>query len=208
MSEVRQIKISADAYRPTGTRKRKTQKVSHKGGDSPPGASVTGPANFLAARSIQANLASGGSKQAVITKTSPLAPPHEKPKVEEVKPAEPPAKPAKIILNPPKKSPKKIILAPPASPPTSSHAHVHAKPKIKSKGTRKVNVHLGGFKKRITRAKHIKKDSSEKSIKEIRKVLEEAKLIKPLGSDSKDAVPEEMIRGIYRDYMTLRQRAL
>jgi len=197
MSEVRQIQISADAYRPArGTRKRASK---HKGGDSPPGLPVTGAANFAAARSIQAVLATGGSKPKaplVITKSSPLAPPHPTSKPHEKVPEPAPAKSGKIVLNPPKKSPKKIILAP-------------ARTKVagKVRETSKVRVHLSGLKKRLTRAKRITKESADKPIADIRKELEEAKLIKPLAGPG-EKVPQGVLRGIHRDYLLLRNRAL
>jgi hypothetical protein len=95
----------------------------------------------------------------------------------------------KLILSG-KKTKSKLILAPPSG----------------KKKTRKLRVQLSGMKKRITRAKSIHKESKEKSIDEIRKLLEEAKLIKPAASGKK--VPDEILRNIYRDYMLLRGRAL
>jgi hypothetical protein len=95
----------------------------------------------------------------------------------------------KLILSG-KKSRSKLILAPPSG----------------KKKTRKLRVQLTGMKKRITRAKSIHKESKEKSIEEIRTLLEESKLIKPATSGKK--VPDEILRNIYRDYMLLRGRAL
>jgi len=103
---------------------------------------------------------------------------------------------SKVILAQ-KKSKKvnKVILAP-----SGSH-----KNKSVSK-TRKIRVQLSGMKKRMTKAKTIHKDSREKSIAEIRKLLEQAKLIKPVKEGK--VIPECVIRDIYKDYMLLRGRAL
>jgi hypothetical protein len=72
--------------------------------------------------------------------------------------------------------------------------------------TRKIRVHLSGLKKRITHAKTIHHDSRSKSIDEIRKLLEDARLVKPAKDGKK--VPESVLRDIYKDYMLLRGRAL
>ena len=185
-------------------------KVDHKGGDSPPGASISTAANFTAARVIQSGLASGGSTQVKkIVKEAVNAPPFTpptKPAVVPIKaaPAAPAAAaasqktPPKLTLTPPKKTPKKLLLAPPAKKAAASGSQ---------RETKKIRVQLGGFKKRITRAKHISHSSKVKPIAEVRKALEDAKLIKPV-KEGKDSVPEDMLRGIYKDYLLLRNRAL
>jgi hypothetical protein len=71
-----------------------------------------------------------------------------------------------------------------------------------------VKVQLSGFKKRVTRAKAISKESSQKPLADIRKELEEAKLIKPLPKETKERVPEAVLRSMHRDYLLLRNRAL
>jgi hypothetical protein len=74
------------------------------------------------------------------------------------------------------------------------------------KKTRKIRVHLGGMKKRLTHAKTIHKDSRDKPIAEVRRLLEEAKLINK--SKNPNAVPDSVLRDIYRDYLLLRNRVL
>ena len=96
-----------------------------------------------------------------------------------------------------KKKASRVVLAPPAG---RSRA---ALPVTK---TRKIRVQLSGLKKRMTKAKTITKDSREKPIEEIRKLLEEAKLVKP--AKEKKHVPESVLRDIYKDYLLLRNRAL
>ena len=231
MSEVRNVQITGgavDHYRKerAGGSTRRKRKEYQDGGDVPPGGSITGAANISAARAIQNSLARGGAaagavkdESVVIRKThapspsvapkpTPSAPakaeakPESKPesKPEATTAATPEAKP-KLLLHPPKKTPKKIVLAPPAT----------TKPKKRStnpRDTHKVKVQLSGFKKRVTRAKAISKESSQKPLADIRKDLEEAKLIKPLPKETKERVPEAVLRSMHRDYLLLRNRAL
>jgi hypothetical protein len=62
------------------------------------------------------------------------------------------------------------------------------------------------MKKRLCRAKTIKQDSRKKPISEIRRTLEEAKLVKPCANGKE--VPEDVLRTIFHDYMLLRNRVL
>lgn len=214
MSEVRNVQITGgavDHYRKerTGGSTRRKRKEYQDGGDVPPGVPITGAANISAARVIQNSLARGGAAAAATAKEesvvirkshvpSPAAAPQSaSAKAEPVKPKTGEAKP-KLLLHPPKKNPKKLVLAPPAI----------TKPKKRSRDTHKVKVHLSGFKKRVTRAKAITKESSQKPLTDIRKELEEAKLIKPLPKEAKERVPEPVLRSMHRDYLLLRNRAL
>jgi hypothetical protein len=120
----------------------------------------------------------------------------------------------KLVLAPPKKKTRsKVLLAPPGAKknPGSATAQAGAPgtsnpSKRRHVSTRKIRVQLSGLKKRLTRAKSIHKDSQEKSISDIRKTLEEAKLIKPATEGKK--VPDSMLRDIYKDYLLLRNKAL
>ena len=233
MSEVRNVQITGgavDHYRKerTGRSTRKKRKEYQDGGDVPPGVPITGAANISAARVIQNSLARGGAastsplatavknESVVIRKRDVPSPaaapasaakaePKAEPKAEAnaeanldpVKPKAEGPKP-KLLLHPPKKTPKKLVLAPPAI----------KKQKKSSTHTHKVKVQLSGFKKRVTRAKAITKESSQKPLTDIRKELEEAKLIKPLPKEAKERVPEPVLRSMYRDYLLLRNRAL
>jgi hypothetical protein len=106
----------------------------------------------------------------------------------------------KLTLAPPKKKTRSaVLLAPPAHRTKSHRKGVQQ--------TRKIRVQLSGLKKRMTKAKKIHKDSRDKSINEIRKLLEEAKLVKP-PVQGKPPVPESVLRDIYKDYLLLRNRAL
>jgi len=115
---------------------------------------------------------------------------------------------AKLLLVPPKKKTRGVILAPAHSASASAATHEKAPASKKSnvKKSRKVRVHLSGMKKRLTKAKTIHTNSREKPISEIRRLLEEAKLVKPR-TDGK-SVPDSVLRDIYKDYMLLRTRVL
>jgi hypothetical protein len=217
MSEVRNVQITGgavDHYRKerAGGVTRRRRRVEHEGGDAPPGAPLLGPANMGAVKMIGETLASGGAKK----KKEDEVPVK---KVEPVAVASPPAKPeplplqpptplqpqmkveGKIILKPAKKTPKKIVLGPPAIVKTKKRS-------TNPRETHKVRVQLSGFKKRVTRAKAISKESSQKPLTDIRKELEDAKLIKPIAQGGKERVPEAVLRSMHRDYLLLRNRAL
>ena len=116
-----------------------------------------------------------------------------------VSPLVPAVKGGALVLAPPKKKKAAgIVLAPPVT--YKKHGTRSAR------ASKRIKVQLSNMKRRITTAKLIHKDSKEKSIAEIRKLLEEAKLVKPASSGK--TVPEEMLRSIYRDYLILRSKAL
>ena len=68
---------------------------------------------------------------------------------------------------------------------------------------RKIKVSISGLNKRMTRHKKIQKQAKLESIESIKKKLMESKLIK---AESK--APESMLRQIYADYETLKNKAL
>jgi hypothetical protein len=92
----------------------------------------------------------------------------------------------KVVLEPPKKTAAKLIAS-----------------KSKTRKAKKIRVSLTGLGKRITRHKKIQKEARSYSIEDIKKTLVAAKLIKP---DSK--APESILRQIYADYQTLKNKAL
>ena len=213
MSEVRNVQITGGAvehYRKerAGGVTRRRRRVEHEGGDAPPGASLLGPANMVAVKIIGATLASGGANkkkedEVPVKKVEPVAvaspPPRPQPTPKPLQP--PPQVEGKIILKPAKKTPKKIVLGPPAIVKTKKRS-------TNPRETHKVRVQLSGFKKRVTRAKAISKESSQKPLAVIRKELEDAKLIKAIGQGGKERVPEAVLRSMHRDYLLLRNRAL
>jgi hypothetical protein len=109
-------------------------------------------------------------------------------------------KPIKVILEKKKKQ-TKVVLAPtkvrklnPAAPVSQAKTRKVAK---------KIRMSLNGFGKRVTRANTIRVDAKKQKIEDVKKTLVEAKLIKP---ESK--APEGVLRTMYADYMTLKNRAL
>jgi hypothetical protein len=217
MADVRQVKITGDAadhfHKRKGTRKSKAK--AQDGGDSPPGQSIVAPTNVNSARRMMngVKLFKGGAAvPAPMPSTNPPDPhalrvpavnaslkvggmPPGNPTPPPLPPKTPltqtPQTGGKLVLAPKKKS--RVVLAPP-----KSRKGVHQ--------TRKIRVQLSGLKKRLTKAKKIHSDSREKPIAEVRKLLEEAKLVKP-AKDGK-TVPDSVLRDIYKDYLLLRNRAL
>lgn len=213
MSEVRNVQITGgavDHYRKerAGGVTRRRRRVEHEGGDAPPGVPLLGPAN-MGVKIIGGTLASGGAKkkkedEVPVKKVEPIAVASPPPKPQPLPPPlqpQPPKVEGKIILKPAKKTPKKIVLGPPAIVKTKKRS-------TNPRETHKVRVQLSGFKKRVTRAKAISKESSQKPLTDLRKELEDAKLIKPIGQDAKERVPEAVLRSMHRDYLLLRNRAL
>ena len=92
----------------------------------------------------------------------------------------------KVVLEPPKKMAAKLVAS-----------------KSKTRKAKKIRVSLTGLGKRITRHKKIQKEARSHSIEEIKKTLVAAKLIK---TESK--APESILRQIYADYQTLKNKAL
>ena len=110
------------------------------------------------------------------------------------------AKAVKVILEKKKKA-TRVVLAPtkvrklnPTAPATPAKTRKVAK---------KIRMSLNGFGKRVTRANTIRVDAKKQKIEDVKKILVEAKLIK---ADSK--APEGVLRTMYADYMTLKNRAL
>jgi hypothetical protein len=107
----------------------------------------------------------------------------------------------KVILEKKKKT-TRVVLAPTkvkkVNPTPSSSA-----PAKTRKVAKKIRMSLGGFGKRVNRANTIRNDAKKQTIEEVKKILVEAKLIKP---ESK--APESVLRTMYADYMMLKNRAL
>ena len=156
----------------------------------------SGPSSLAASASPVPALPSAGSAGT----SAPAPPPAPAPAPPASAPQLGGAKKKNLVLAPPKKQTRKskVHLAPPAAK--------DKKPAQNLKTTRKIRVHLGGLKKRLCRAKTIKHDSRKKPISEIRRTLEEAKLVKPCANGKE--VPEDVLRTIFHDYMLLRNRVL
>jgi hypothetical protein len=219
MAEVRNITIKGDAA--SAFMGRKTRSRKQEGGfNSAPGPAIMlGASNIARSKKLSASanaFQSGGAlSPAPLTELVNKVTPVPLPSLPGTGPAFPSAVPhtplphgqqggakKKLVLAPSRKAKGKVHLASASSASTSSPASASRR----SKGTRKIRVQLSCMKKRLHRAKTIKSESRQKPIAEVRRILEEAKLIKPK-ADGKE-VPESVLRDIYSDYMLLRNRVL
>jgi hypothetical protein len=113
---------------------------------------------------------------------------------------------APVASSVPAQQKSKLLLVPSRKKAKSSVILAPAKGRAPLKTTRKIRVHLSSMKKRLTQAKTIHGNSRDKPIEEIRRILEEAKLVKPKTDGKK--VPDNVLRDIYKDYMLLRTKVL
>lgn len=226
--DVKTISIKGEAAEKYNGNRGRTRK--QRGGESTPSNSPPGNPMGVNMRNVTriANAsnpftARGGASSSSLPASAPPAPAPPAPPSPLPAPAQPvasaeakapmqggsaSAEKAKLLLVPPKKKTRGVILAPAASAssPSATHEKAPASKKSNVKKSRKVRVHLSGMKKRLTKAKTIHTNSREKPISEIRRLLEEAKLVKPR-TDGK-SVPDSVLRDIYKDYMLLRTRVL
>lgn len=100
----------------------------------------------------------------------------------------------KLVLDPSKKKQAHLI---------PSKAHPKGKSTATRKNGKKIRVSLSGLGKRMTRHKSIQKEAKQVKLEDIKKSLVEAKLVKV---DTK--APESMLRQMYADYQTLKNKAL
>jgi hypothetical protein len=107
--------------------------------------------------------------------------------------------PVKVVLAAAKKK-SKVVLA--AAKPVAPAAARPAKTR-KVSAARKIRVSMSSLSKKIHKARTIRHDASKSTIDTIKKALQKAGLIK---ADSK--APETMLRQMYADFMTLKNRAL
>ena len=195
----------------------KVQKIQ-QGGDTVPGQSLAAAANYAAAAKISQSMKGGSTAAPATPTTMPGTQPQvpallKTPAIQaaiQSGTAIVPASASSVVqqqqqqggklklLPAKKKKTAKLHLAPPTK--------THPQKSTSVTKTRKIRVQLAGFKKRMTKAKTITKDSREKPITEIRALLEEARLVKPAKEGK--TVPETVLRDIYKDYLLLRNRAL
>ena len=232
--ELRQIQIRGDAVH-AYTKERKPRRTTRKntrgdedsqhGGDVAPGRSITGAANYQRAANITKQLQQGGAGLSASTpppvvaatpavaaaaamRTLPLLAATGQPTtvVPMMSGGEAPMQ--KTVMESQAGGAKKLVLAPAKTKGATRKALVLTPPgkratKAPTKGTRKIRMQLSGLKKRLTRSRDISKESRVKPVEVIRQELVAAKLIR-----EKSTVPEPVMRDIWRDYQTLRGRAL
>ena len=143
----------------------------------------------------------GGKRKEV----APKEPAAKEPAAKEPAAKEPAAKEVAPVSAPAQQK-SKLLLVPSRKKAKSSVILAPAKGRAPLKTTRKIRVHLSSMKKRLTQAKTIHGNSRDKPIEEIRRILEEAKLVKPKTDGKK--VPDNVLRDIYKDYMLLRTKVL
>lgn len=106
----------------------------------------------------------------------------------------------KVTLVKSRKAPRKLVLAAATKGVPAPHATAHAH---KRKTAKKIKVSLSGLGRGLRRATTIRKKASKHTLEEVKKALVEAKLVK---ADTK--APEDILRQMYADYMTLKKKAL
>jgi hypothetical protein len=184
MSDTKEITltgVAADSYTHKG--KRRSRKNQNAGG-STQGAIVQ----------LQSTTSSSENPTATIEGTNPS-------KIAAVAAPVQDGGKTKVVLKAPSKKTSKVILSVSKTPIVKTTSLVTNKKTRKS--SKKISFSLKNLRKKLTKAKTIKKSSEEKSLEEIKKILVQAKLIK---AESK--APESMLRQIYNDYMTLKHKAL
>jgi hypothetical protein len=195
MSETKQIVLTGDAADSvmSGGRRGRRSRKSQKGGGSTQGAivqlqSTTSSSDGSTAvegvnPSKMAEVAANVSTPTTILKTQDAG-----------------AK-VKVVLKAPKKKTQKVVLSV-AKTISIPKPTVTNKARTR-KASKRIHFSLKNLRNKLYKAKTIKKSSEEKPLNEIKKILTEAKLIK---GDSK--APEQMVRQIYNDYMSLKHKAL
>jgi hypothetical protein len=107
--------------------------------------------------------------------------------------------PTKVVLT--KKTKSKVILSPPRSrtPNTLPHNTKHSK----TRKSKKIHISLSGLSKKMGRAKKIKHDAKGTDIAEVKKSLVRIGLVKEATK-----APEAILRQMYEDWLTLKNKAL
>jgi len=185
MSDIKEIKLTGGLGGNEMSKKRKTRKLSFGGGSTSSGTIVQ--LQTTSTSDVQ-GLSSKLTSQASPITASPLLSGGKK----------------RVILKSAPKKEHKVTLSVSKMPKSIEHLNTNTSLKNKShKTSQKIKFSLKHLNKKISKARTIKKQSEEKSLDEIKKILSDAKLIKV---DSK--APEAMIRQIYSDFMVLKHKAL
>lgn len=114
--------------------------------------------------------------------------------------------PMKVILAAPKKNKPKVLLAAATPAPAAAAAATAASGGGKTRkatAARKVRMNMKGLSRKLKRARTIRVKAEKESVESIKKELHKAGLIK---ADSK--APEGILRQMYADFLTLKNRAL
>jgi hypothetical protein len=182
--EIRSIKIMGGAkedYLKSGTRRRK-----QKGGDVPPPAPLSAGANAPSPTISPSDLTPASTGGASIQKAVESEKEHRAEKPERM-----------VLLEKKKKSSMILTRKDPRKRRVSGQIGQ----------TRKLRIHMGGLRTRMTRAKSIHKNSESEPINKVMSTLVSAGLIKGGGKEPSEE-REKILRGIYRDYLQLRSNSL
>jgi hypothetical protein len=205
--DLKQIQITGNARddfdaMKAGKRKRTSRKQRHQEESAPvPPLKHTGgtsPGTLIALQASSSPTTPGAPPpQPVPTtglKTNPESPAPVSTLTQPGIPLQGGAKPkSKLILEPAQKKKEAMKLA---APKTKHQGN-------QTRKSRKIRVSISGLGKRMTRHKKIQKEAKAVPLDQIKKKLIEVKLIKV---DSK--APEQILRQIYADYETLKNKAL
>lgn len=215
---IKKIVLTANAAPPSGggeIKRRKSRRAPRGGGDMP----TTSASSPIVVNKIPANATTGGgatspgtlqqlaashipgnnSSKAVgatAPMTAALAPVGKVAPAAANDPVVPAVGGAKVTLVKSRKAPRRVMLAAAATKASSNAPS-------KRKTAKKLKMNLSGLSKRLRNAKTIRSGAAKKSITEIKKALVDAKLVK---DDTK--APEDILRNMYTDYMTLKKKAL
>jgi len=185
MADTKQIILTGEAALPIKGGKRRSLKKNKSGGGSTQGAIVQ----------LQSTTSSSETSTANVSGTNPS-------KLAEIAAPVLTGGKTKVVLKAPTKKVQKVVLT--ASKPNILKPITFNSTKNKTKKmSKKIQFSLKTLRKKLNVAKTIKKNSEEKSLDEIKKILEDVKLLK-VGSKA----PESMIRQIYNDFMSMKHKAL
>lgn len=196
MTEVKEITLTGEAAKELNTpKKRKTRK---SGGGSTSAGTIVQLQTMTPQSSPQNTPDVTGVLPRMVSHAAELDKPLE--------PISGGASRKKVVLKAAPKKNQRVTLSVSKNPQIVNHVNLNMPLKNKthkvSKST-KIKFSLKNLSKKLHKAKTIKKHAQEKSLDEIKKILEQAKLIK-VGSKA----PEPMIRQIYADFMVLKHKAL
>lgn len=195
MSETKNIILTGDVADKLSLRGRRRSRKSLKGGGSTQAGTITQLHSTSSSSDASTAAVEGVNPSRIAEVSAPI--------IIKDQVAGAPKKITKVILNTPKKKTHKVILSASKNIPIISKLTTGGSKGKTRKASKRIQFSLKNLRTKLHKAKTIKKTSEEKSLSDIKKILTEAKLIK---DDSK--APEQMVRQIYNDYMSMKHKAL
>jgi hypothetical protein len=197
MSETKQIVLTGDAADSVMSRGRRGRRKSQNGGGSTQAGTIT-QLHSTSSSSDNTTAVEGVNPSKMAEVAANVSAPTTILKTQD---AGAQSKVTKVVLKAPKRKTQKVVLSV-AKTISIPKPTVTNKARTR-KASKRIQFSLKNLRNKLHKAKTIKKSSEEKPLNEIKKILTEAKLIK---GDSK--APEQMVRQIYNDYMSLKHKAL